>query len=239
VFDRQMPKKRFLRSLKNALRHLRRPENNPMERSGPGSLRQVAATALPTSWGAFSALGFERPDLSRGRLETAIVLILGNPFGAPLRRAPLVRLHSECLTGDALRSLRCDCGEQLELALRAIAEEGCGLLIYEQQEGRGIGLMAKLQAYALQDQGLDTVAANRALGFEADCRDFSLPAAILNHLGIGHVRLLSNNPEKHRALARAGIVVVEKIPCEASPSPWALKYLKTKKERMGHTLSKV
>jgi GTP cyclohydrolase II len=156
-----------------------------------------------------------------------------------LGKAPLVRLHSECLTGDVLRSLRCDCGEQLELALRAISREGCGLLVYEQQEGRGIGLMAKLQAYALQDQGLDTVAANQALGFEADCRDFSLPGAILNHLGIRRIRLLSNNPEKRQALARAGITVVEQIPCEASPSPWALKYLKTKKERMGHTLSHV
>jgi GTP cyclohydrolase II len=209
----------------------------------------VAATTLPTRRGAFSALGFERPDLSRGQLETAVVLILGNPLlgnslpgnpgGARSCEAPLVRLHSECLTGEALRSLRCDCGEQLELALGAIAEEGCGLLIYEQQEGRGIGLMAKLRAYALQDQGLDTVAANRALGFEADCRDFSLPGAILNHLGICNIRLLSNNPEKRRALVRAGIVVVEQIPCEALPSPWALKYLKTKKERMGHMLSNV
>jgi GTP cyclohydrolase II len=204
----------------------------------------VAATTLPTRWGVFSALGFERPDLSHGRLETAVALILGNPLSgnsgsAPLRDAPLVRLHSECLTGDALRSLRCDCGEQLELALRAIAEEGCGLVIYEQQEGRGIGLMAKLRAYALQDQGLDTIAANQALGFEADCRDFSLPGAILNHLGIRHVRLLSNNPDKRRALTRAGIVVVEQIPCEVSPSPWALKYLRTKKERMGHMLSNV
>jgi GTP cyclohydrolase II len=207
--------------------------------SGPDCVRQVAATTLPTRWGAFSALGFERPDLSRGRLDTAIALILGNPFGAPLRKAPLVRLHSECLTGDALRSLRCDCGQQLELAMRTIAEEGCGLLIYEQQEGRGIGLIAKLRAYALQDQGLDTIAANQALGFEADCRDFSLPGAILNHLGIGHIRLLSNNPEKRNALARAGVVVVEQIPCEGSPSPWALKYLRTKKERMGHTLSNV
>jgi GTP cyclohydrolase II len=207
--------------------------------SGPDCVRQVAATTLPTRWGAFGALGFERPDLSRGRLETAIALSLGNPFGAPLHVAPLVRLHSECLTGDALRSLRCDCGEQLELAMRAIAEEGCGLLIYEQQEGRGIGLIAKLRAYALQDQGLDTIAANQALGYEADYRNFSLPAAILNHLGIRHIRLLSNNPEKHRALTRAGIVVVAQIPCEASPSPWALKYLKTKKERMGHTLSNV
>jgi GTP cyclohydrolase II len=125
----------------------------------------------------------------------------------------------------------------LELAMRAIAAEGCGLLIYEQQEGRGIGLMAKLQAYALQDEGLDTIAANHALGFEADCRDFSLPGAILNDLGIQRVRLLSNNPEKRRALAKAGIVVMEQIPCEASPNPHALRYLRIKKQRMGHTLT--
>jgi GTP cyclohydrolase II len=206
--------------------------------SGQGYVRQVAATALPTDWGVFRALGFERTSSSRRPLETAVALILGNPCGASPGEPPLVRLHSGCLTGDVLRSLRCDCGEQLELALRAISREGCGLLIYEQQEGRGIGIMAKLQAYALQDQGLDTIAANHALGYEADYRDFSLAGAILNHLGIGHIRLLSNNPEKRRALARAGIVV-EQIPCEASPHPWALRYLKTKKERMGHTLSNV
>jgi GTP cyclohydrolase II len=204
----------------------------------------VAATALPTGWGVFRALGFEGAGPPHRPLETAVALVLGDPWripsgGTSSDNAPLVRLHSECMTGDVLGSLRCDCGEQLELALRAIAEEGCGLLIYEQQEGRGIGLMAKLQAYALQDQGLDTVAANQALGYEADCRDFGLSGAILNHLGIRHIRLLSNNPEKRHALARAGISVVEQIPCEAPPSHWALKYLKTKKERMGHMLSHV
>src|ERR1700693_630064 len=200
-----------------------------------GPIRQVAATELPTRWGVFRALGFERQSVGQHSPETAIVLVLVEPS----RGVPVVRIHSQCITGDVLRSLRCDCGEQLELAMRAIAAEGCGLLIYEQQEGRGIGIMAKLQAYALQDQGLDTIAANQALGYEADCRDFSLSGAILSHLGIRNIRLLSNNPEKCRALTRAGIVVVERIPCEASPSPWALKYLKTKKERMGHMLSNV
>jgi GTP cyclohydrolase II len=194
---------------------------------------------LPTRWGAFRTLGFERPGSPHRPTETAVALILGNPGGTSSGEAPLVRIHSECLTGDVLGSLRCDCGEQLNRAFRAIAEEGCGLLIYEHQEGRGIGLMAKLRAYALQDQGLDTIAANQALGYEADCRDFSLPGAILKHLGIRRIRLLSNNPEKRRALVRAGIVVVEQIPCEASPNPWALKYLRTKKERMGHMLSSV
>ena len=200
-----------------------------------GPIRQVAATELPTRWGVFRALGFERPSLGMRLPETAIVLVLGEPS----RRVPLVRIHSQCITGDVLRSLRCDCGEQLELAMRAIVAEGCGLLIYEQQEGRGIGLMAKLQAYALQDGGLDTIAANHALGFEADCRNFSLPAAILNGLGIQRIRLLSNNPEKRRALANAGIVVVEQIPCEASPNPHAVRYLRVKKQSMGHTLTLV
>ena len=210
-----------------------------MKQTSGRGCRQVATTALPTGWGLFRALGFERTRSFHRPLETAVALILGNPWRTPSGHAPLVRIHSECLTGDVLQSLRCDCGEQPKLALQAIAEEGCGLLIYEQQEGRGIGLMAKLRAYALQDQGLDTIAANQALGYEPDCRDFNLPCAILNHLEIRQIRLLSNNPEKGRALARAGIVVVEQIPCEASPSPWALKYLKTKKERMGHMLSHV
>jgi GTP cyclohydrolase II len=200
-----------------------------------GPIRQVAATELPTRWGVFRALGFERQDLDMRWPETAIVLVLGEPS----RGVPLVRIHSQCITGDALRSLRCDCGDQLELAMRAIAAEGCGLLIYEQQEGRGIGLMAKLQAYALQDEGLDTIAANHALGFDTDYRDFRLPAAILNDLGMLRIRLLSNNPEKRRALVEAGIEVVEQIPCEASPNPHAVRYLRVKKQRMGHTLTLV
>jgi GTP cyclohydrolase II len=178
-------------------------------------------------------IGFETPEYSGSiRVETAVVLILGDPSQEP----PLLRIHSQCFTGDVLGSLRCDCGAQLEFAMRTIAEEGCGLLIYEHQEGRGIGLMAKLEAYVLQDGGLDTIAANHALGYEADCRDFSLPAAILRELGIERVRLLSNNPEKLRALDDAGIDVVERLPCEVSPSPHALAYLRVKKERMGHTL---
>src|SRR5947209_19916094 len=138
---------------------------------------------------------------------------MGDPVsGDPTRGAPLVRIHSQCLTGDVLKSLRCDCGDQLELAMRTIAEEGCGILIYEHQEGRGIGLMAKLQAYALQDEGLDTIGANHALGLMADYRNFSLPAAILHDLGISRVRLLSNNPQKSRALSNAGIEVVAQVP---------------------------
>jgi GTP cyclohydrolase II len=179
-------------------------------------------------------LGFEQTTGNGGpHIETAVALTLGDP----MEGAPLLRIHSQCLTGDVLKSLRCDCGDQLELAMRSIAEERCGVLIYEHQEGRGIGLMAKLRAYALQDEGLDTIAANQALGFEADSRDFRLPVAVLNYLGIRRVRLLSNNPQKLRALVEGGIDVVARIPCETPPSPHALVYLRSKKERMGHTLS--
>ena len=179
--------------------------------------------------------GFERQGLRPRPLETAVVLILGDPASG----TPLLRMHSQCFTGDVLGSLRCDCGAQLEFAMRAIAREGCGLLIYECEEGRGIGLMAKLEAYALQDRGLDTVAANHALGFPADCRNFSVPVAVLEQLGIRRVRLLSNNPDKVRALVNAGIEVVERVSCEVTPHPHAMNYLRTKKQRMGHTLALV
>ena len=155
---------------------------------------------------------------------------MGDVLSAP----PLVRIHSQCLTGDVFASLRCDCRQQLEMALSMIAERGAGVLIYEQQEGRGIGLMAKLQAYELQDAGLDTVEANERLGFKADHRDFTLPAEMLKVLGIQKVRLLSNNPDKVSALEQAGVEVVERVPCEVDASPFAEDYLKTKKEKLGH-----
>jgi 3,4-dihydroxy 2-butanone 4-phosphate synthase/GTP cyclohydrolase II len=182
----------------------------------------------------FEAIGFER-DASHGgqRVETALALVMGDVT----RRTPLLRIHSQCFTGEILGSLRCDCGDQLSMAMQAIAHEGCGVVIYEYQEGRGIGLMAKLQAYELQDIGLDTIEANHALGFKADYRDFSLPGAILHDLGINRVRLLSNNPRKARALSDAGIEVVAQIPCEVPPNAHSLAYLRTKKERMGHSLS--
>lgn len=199
-----------------------------MSRDEPTTtLRRVASTRIPTKWGTFETLGFERHD------ETALALVLGDL----MEGAPLVRIHSQCFTGEVLGSLRCDCGDQLDLAMRAIAEEGRGLVIYEHQEGRGIGLMAKLQAYSLQDKGLDTVEANRALGLAADYRDFSLPAAILRNLGVKRVRLLSNNPDKSRALSDAGIDVVTRIPCEAAPNSHSHAYLRTKKEKLGHTLT--
>ncbi len=181
----------------------------------------------------FRALGFER-EIANGtrRVETALALALGDLTEG----APLVRIHSQCFTGEVLGSLRCDCNDQLEIAMRSIAAEGRGLVIYEHQEGRGIGLMAKLRAYELQDTGLDTVDANHALGFRADYRDFSLPAAILHELGVRRVRLLSNNPRKSRALSAAGIAVSQ-VPCEVAPTPYSLSYLRAKKERMGHYLS--
>src|SRR6266581_3761447 len=188
-----------------------------------GTVRRVASTRMPTRWGMFRALGFER-DILNGvhRVETALALVLGDVSAG----VPLVRIHSQCFTGEMLGSLRCDCRDQLEMAMQAIAEEG-----------RGIGLSAKLQAYALQDGGLDTVEANHALGFVADCRDFSMPAAILHDLGLSRIRLLSNNRHKTRALVDSGIEVVVQVPCEAAPTPHSLAYLRTKKEKMGHALS--
>src|SRR5205085_3638908 len=168
-----------------------------------------------------------------GKIETAVALVLGDYANA----TPLVRIHSQCLTGDVFGSLRCDCRQQLEMALSLIAAAGTGVLVYEQQEGRGIGLMAKLQAYELQDSGLDTVEANERLGFKADHREFALPAEILKALNIKQVRLLSNNPDKVSALERAGIRVTERVPCEVEPNSHAEEYLKTKKEKMGHLLS--
>ena len=204
-----------------------------MNRGEPArTLRRVASAQIPTRWGVFQTIGFER-ETSNGN-ETALAIVLGDPGEDG---APLVRLHSQCFTGEVLGSLRCDCGDQLDLAMRAIAEAGTGLVIYEHQEGRGIGLMAKLQAYSLQDKGLDTVEANHALGFAADCRDFSLPAAILRELGVTCVRLLSNNPDKSRALLGAGIEVVTRIPCEAEPNNHSRAYLRAKKEKLGHALT--
>ena len=195
-------------------------------------VQQVASADFPTRWGQFRIYGFRGHFGSDGErlVEEAVALVMGDVKSAP----PLVRVHSQCLTGDVFHSLRCDCRQQLELSLSMIAAEGAGILIYEQQEGRGIGLMAKLQAYELQDAGLDTVEANERLGFKADQRDFTLPAEILKSLGANEVRLLSNNPDKVSALEHAGVRVVERVPCEVTPSPHAEEYLKTKKEKLGH-----
>ncbi len=199
------------------------------------SVRQIASADFPTRWGKFRLFGFRgEASNSAARTEEAVALVMGDVRSAP----PLVRIHSQCLTGDVFGSLRCDCRQQLELALAMISEEGKGILIYEQQEGRGIGLMAKLQAYELQDAGLDTVEANERLGFKADQREFAMPAEMLRALGVSRVRLLSNNPDKVAALERGGVEVVERVPCEVTPSTHAEDYLKTKKEKMGHLFSR-
>jgi len=200
---------------------------------GHNSLVRVAFTRLPTTYGVFDLVGFERANVDKEKTESALLLMLGDPTN----RAPLLRIHSQCLTGEVLGSLRCDCRGQLEIAMSAIADEGSGLVIYEYQEGRGIGLMPKLRAYALQDQGLDTIEANEALGFDADCRDFSLAVAILHELKIRQVRLMSNSPKKVEALTKGGIEVIERVACEAPPSPYSLSYLRTKKKKMGHSLT--
>jgi GTP cyclohydrolase II len=206
---------------------------NMVQRSGQSGIVRLASTRLPTMFGEFDLIGFERANLDSGKTDSALLLMLGDLQ----HRAPLLRIHSQCLTGEVLGSLRCDCRGQLEVAMSAIADEGSGLVIYEYQEGRSIGLMAKLKAYALQDQGLDTIEANEALGFDADCRDFSLAVAILHEMGIERARLMSNNPQKVAALTKGGIEVIELIACEAQPSPYALSYLRTKKKKMGHSLT--
>ncbi|HEX5236796.1 MAG TPA: GTP cyclohydrolase II [Silvibacterium sp.] len=204
------------------------------------SLKKVADADFPTRWGKFRILGFEgdvtSPEPCRDaadgdsrKKEAAIALVMGDVSGAPI-----VRIHSQCLTGDVFHSLRCDCRQQLELALGRIAAEGAGILLYEQQEGRGIGLMAKLKAYELQDQGRDTVEANVELGFKPDCREFELPAAILKLMGVTSVRLITNNPEKVAALEAAGISVLERISAEVEPEDSFRDYLKVKREKLGH-----
>jgi GTP cyclohydrolase II len=193
-------------------------------------LKKVAEADFPSRFGRFRIYGFE--GVRGNDIEEAIALKVGDL--SPALGPVLVRIHSQCLTGDVFHSLRCDCRSQLELALDQIVAEGRGLLIYEHQEGRGIGLLNKLRAYELQDEGLDTVEANEKLGFEADLRDYALPAAILQHFGIKEVRLLSNNPEKVAALEQAGIAVVERAPIIVPPLETTADYLRTKREKLGH-----
>jgi len=198
------------------------------------SVRQVAGAQFPTRWGQFRILGFEgiveAGAASLKRVDNAVALTMGDLTGTP----PLVRIHSQCLTGDVFHSLRCDCHDQLHLALKMIADEGRGILLYEEQEGRGIGLMAKLRAYELQDQGRDTIEANLELGFRVDYRGFELPAEILKALNISAVRLITNNPEKVAALEEAGIRVVERVSAAIPGEPTFQKYLDTKRDKMGH-----
>jgi GTP cyclohydrolase II len=202
---------------------------------------RVADTALPTRWGQFRILGYtgeltghtpcdESKPVQALEKEEAIALVMGDIHSVP----PLVRIHSQCLTGDVFHSLRCDCRLQLELALKSISDLGSGIILYDQQEGRGIGLMAKLKAYELQEQGLDTVEANVELGYKADCREFELQAAMLKDLRVPAVRLLTNNPEKVAALERAGIQVIERISADVPVEHSFERYLEVKREKMGH-----
>lgn len=189
----------------------------------------VESSRLPTDWGVFTMHGFE--DISANKEH--LVLTLGDLSGdAPI----LTRVHSECLTGDALFSLRCDCGNQLQAALQAIAHEGRGALLYLRQEGRGIGLLNKIKAYHLQDAGADTVEANEQLGFGADMRDYSIVQPMFEHLAISRVKLMTNNPRKVAALEELGIDVAERVPLQCDSNPHNEKYLKTKGSKLGHML---
>ncbi len=199
----------------------------------------IAQAKLPTTWGEFRIFGFEghlADDAPSGplgkRVEEAVALVHGDIHAG----TPLVRIHSQCLTGDVFHSLRCDCRQQLELALVTIVESGSGILIYEEQEGRGIGLMGKLRAYELQDEGLDTIEANLQLGYKSDHRDFTLPGEVLKLLGVSAVKLMTNNPEKVSALEASGIRVVERVSAEVEPSSTFARYLEVKREKMGHLI---
>lgn len=193
------------------------------------SIRYIESSKLPTAWAVFDMHGFE--DVENDKEH--VVLTLGDVgSGEPV----LARIHSECLTGDALFSMRCDCGSQLQAALKKISEEGRGALLYLRQEGRGIGLLNKIKAYKLQDAGADTVEANEQLGFGADMRDYSICDAMLKHLGIGSVRLMTNNPRKVKALTDQGVDVVERIPIETGKNPHNANYLATKAGKLGHLM---
>ena len=198
------------------------------------TLKQITEVNFPTRWAVFRLLAFEaiRADRIAGkeRMETVLALVLGDIHGTP----PLVRIHSQCLTGEVFCSLRCDCQDQLHLALHSMALEGAGVLVYEQQEGRGIGLMEKLRAYQLQDQGLDTVEANLSLGHPIDLRDYKLAVRVLHFLKIRSLRLMSNNPDKLQAVLSSRITVVERIGADVESNPHSARYIATKREKLGH-----
>jgi GTP cyclohydrolase II len=194
-------------------------------------IRIVARAKLPTRFGPFEILGIE----GKGANESAVALV----HGKVRAQTPLVRVHSQCLTGDVLASERCDCRAQLELSLRRIAAAPSGILLYLPQEGRGIGLMNKLRAYELQDHGMDTVEANEELGFAADSRDYGFSAEALRLLGVRKVRLLSNNPDKVQQLESAGIHVSERVPCRPRTSRTSRAYMETKRTKLGHLLDRL
>jgi 3,4-dihydroxy 2-butanone 4-phosphate synthase/GTP cyclohydrolase II len=196
------------------------------------SVQRLAEANLPTEFGLFRIIGFK----SLATKEEFPVLVKGVLDGDT---PALVRIHSQCLTGDVFHSLKCDCGRQLDQAMKLIQEEGRGLIIYQQQEGRGIGITNKIRAYELQDAGQDTVEANLSLGFEADLRQYECCVDILKQLGLRRIRLMSNNPDKIAAVQRAGIEIVERISIEVEANEKSLGYMKTKKEKLGHLLDNV
>src|ERR1700734_45841 len=197
-------------------------------------LRQIADVQFPTQWANFRLLAFEgvqaNSETSGKTQETALALVLGDIYS----RSPIVRIHSQCATGDVFHSLRCDCHDQLHLALRTIADEGSGILVYEHQEGRGIGLMEKLRAYELQERGLDTIEANLRLGHAIDLRDYVLAVDILRFLEVRSIRLMTNNPEKIGAVLSSGIEIVERLSADVPGSAHSAHYLATKREKLGH-----
>ena len=209
-----------------------KPENKTPSRKI--EVEKVAEADFPSRFGHFRLCGFRLVDGKPP--ETSVVLLKGEPRPSEI---PLVRIHSQCLTGDVFGSLRCDCRDQLETALKLVGASPYGFVIYEEQEGRGIGLMNKLQAYELQDQGVDTVEANRRLGFAADLRHYTLAAGILQYFQVQSVRLLSNNPAKLQALENSGIRIHERVPLEVAPQQSSARYLKTKQEKLGHLLSRL
>jgi len=202
-------------------------------------LKQIADVSFPTRWASFRLLAFEGVptdnESKERRQETALALVLGDIQSSP----PVVRIHSQCTTGDVFHSLRCDCHDQLHLALRVIADEGAGVLLYEHQEGRGIGLMEKLRAYELQERGFDTIEANLRLGHAIDLRDYALAVDILQFLKVRSLRLVTNNPEKIDAVLSSGIEIVERLSADVPGSPHSAHYLATKRERLGHLSNSV
>jgi GTP cyclohydrolase II len=200
-------------------------------------LKQIADVNLPTRWANFRMIAFETIDFNarsgEERRESALALVLGDIHSSP----PIVRIHSQCVTGEIFQSLRCDCRDQLHLAMRAIADQGSGILLYEHQEGRGIGLMEKLRAYELQDRGLDTIEANLQLGHVVDARDYALATGILRLLNVHSLRLMTNNPEKIEAVRSSGIEIVERLSADVPHCAHAERYLATKRDKLGHLLN--